>query len=98
MTKSEARRHYIKEWIMAALIILAIYLLAGCASATPRYDSAGNITGVDGYGFLRNLEIEQIKPDGSKLSIKSTSTSADVMKAGNELLGTVVNAAAKVSP
>ena len=79
------------------LIVLACFC-GGCAGATPQYDSQGNIIGVTGYGFLRDLEIEQVKPDGSKFSLKSKSTSADVLRAGNEVLGTVVNAASKATP
>ena len=99
MTKKEIIRRNITEvCVFLAIIGLCILMVfvMGCASATPRYDSAGNLIGVDGYGFLRDLEVEQVKPDGSKMSIKSKSTSADIMKAGNEILGTMTATAGKV--
>jgi hypothetical protein len=73
-------------------------MLTGCAAAKPEFDSAGSIIGISGYGFLRDLEVEQVKADGSRLTIKSKSTSADIMKAGNEILGTMVNGASKAMP
>ena len=83
--------------VILALLIATI-LCSGCAGARPEYDSNGNIIGVTGYGFLRDLEIEQVKPDGSKFSLKSKSTSADIMRSANEVLGTITATAAKVSP
>lgn len=85
------------DWLMILIFAGSLALLiTSCASATPRYDTNGNIVGVDGYGFLRDLEVKQVKPDGSSIEIKSKSTSADIMKAGNEILGTVTATAGKV--
>ena len=89
------------DWVMIILLAVILGLLicsTGCASATPRYDSAGNLAGIDGYGFLRDLEVKQVRADGSSFEIKSKSTSADIMKAGNELLGTVTATASKAMP
>lgn len=80
------------------LLFLFMIIFSGCASATPYYDTNGNVIGISGYGFLRNLEIEQVKSDGSKISIKSTSTSADVLRAGNEIIGTMIDGAGKAIP
>jgi hypothetical protein len=77
-------------------LMVAVFMTSGCAGAFPQYDMNGNIIGVTGYGFLRDLEIEQVKPDGSRFSLKSKSTTGDLMRAGNEIVGTAVNAAAKV--
>jgi hypothetical protein len=82
-------------------IIASIGLLCGCmgcAGVTPRYDTNGNIVGADAYGFLRDVTIYQKKADGSEIKFETKSTSADVMKAGNEILGTMVNGASKMMP
>ena len=98
------RNQTLSEGLLATagiLLLIAIavsVLCSGCASATPQYDTQGNIIGITGYGFLRDLEVSQTKPDGSSLTIKSKSTSADIMKAGNEILGTVTATAAKIAP
>ena len=84
--------------VLMALLIAFVLLISGCASATPRYDTQGNIIGIDGYGFFRDLEVSQVKADGSSLTIKSKSTSADIMKAGNEILGTMAGIAEKAKP
>jgi len=89
------------DWLMIGVLVASlalVFVCSGCASATPNYDSNGNITSISGYGFLRDLEFEQRKADGSYIKITSKSTSADIMKAGNELLGTVTATAAKVAP
>lgn len=89
---------YLMLLILLAAMALLVFSECGCASATPQYDSAGNIVGVTGYGFLRDLEIKQVKADGSSFELKSKSTSADIMKVGNEMLGTITATASKPMP
>ena len=78
--------------------LATVMLVSGCASATPQYDTQGNIVSITGYGFLRDLEVEQKKPDGSYVKISTRSTSGDVIKATNEVLGTLVDGAGKAMP
>lgn len=78
--------------VLAAIVVAA---LTGCASASPQFDTQGNVVGGTAYGFFRDMEIEQIKADGSRIKISSKSTTADIMNAGNQILGTMAGIADK---
>ena len=96
--QGQATKEAVYFLLAIAALVAFVLITSGCASATPQYDSNGNIISISGYGFLGDLEFEQRKPEGSGIKISSKSTSADIMKAGNELLGTVTATAAKIAP
>ena len=72
--------------------------LLGCASASSTFNERGDVIGGTSFGFGRDLEIHQVRPDGSEIIIKSRSTTSDAMRAGNEILGTAAGIASKMAP
>ena len=85
-----------KILIFAAVMAICI---CGCATAVV-YDADGKpVKSVTSYGAFRDIThtIETVKPDGTIIrdSLSSKSTTSDIMKAGNEIMGTIVNAASK---
>ena len=101
MSTRELERRAQKEafgFIIVVALVVLVLMCAGCATAKPEFDSQGNVVGVTSYGFMRDVKLEQVKPDGSRFTLETKSTSADIMRAGNELIGTAAGIAEKVKP
>lgn len=86
--------------ILACLV--SFTAICGCATATT-YDADGKpLKSVTSYGAFRDIvhTVETIKPDGTAVreTLSSKSTTSDLMRASNEILGTVSGVAAKVAP
>ena len=84
------------------ICFLLMLSLCGCATATI-YDANGRpVKSVTSYGAFRDIThgIRTILPNGTIIeeTLSSKSTTSDLMKATNEILGTVSGIAAKGSP
>ena len=81
--------------IIAVVTVFCLFSMTGCASVSPTFDDKGKVIGGSSFGFFRDMELDQtIKPDGSsRMIIKSKSNTSDVMRAGNEILGTAAGIA-----
>jgi hypothetical protein len=97
------------EWMCWALLVLIVAFLLLVAFTGCAHYSINPATGEgSSYGFLRNMSVAEEtiieeRADGtivttSKKAVTTTSTTADVLLGFNELLGTAVDAAAKVKP
>lgn len=85
--------------IFYLILSLSLLLLAqGCASAQIMDGDGVILYQIETRGFARNAEFDIVKPDGTRIHVKTESTTANVLQAGNEILGTVVNAAEKAKP
>lgn len=82
------------------IVVCFILSLCSCAHVTV-YDADGKpVKSVGGYGAFRDITHTTIKhPDGTtEETISTRSTTSDVMRATNEILGTVTATGAKLMP
>jgi len=96
--------------IIMISVLLVLLACQGCASYNVNRDSQGKILSVDTVGFLRTIRVSEEKEkvydktgkiilkEKSKLFVETSSNSADVMQAGNEMLGTAVGVARDLIP
>ena len=90
------------KYLLILIAVVTVFCLfsMGCASVNPTFDDKGKVIGGSSFGFFRDMELDQtIKPDGSsRMIIKSKSNTSDVMRAGNEILGTAAGIAGQAIP
>ena len=93
-------KRYMPDLLDAGIFaIMALWLaivLSGCATSK-LYDADGRILySVESHGFFRDGEAEITKPDGTRIRISSKSTTSEIMRAGNELIGTAAGIAGQL--
>jgi len=97
-------KKYSLNWLEWALLLMCATALAllitSCASVSPTFDDKGKVIGGSSYGFFRDMKLDQtVNSDGSsRMVIETKSTTSDIMKAGNEIIGTASGIASKLAP
>lgn len=93
--------------VLVCSLLLAL-ALAMCGTGCAHYTVDRETGEGSSYGFLRSMSVEretiiEFRADGSRVEtcrekIVTTSNTADILMGANELLGTVVDGAAKAMP
>ena len=89
------------DWLMILILAGSLALLmTSCATAEIRDKDGNIIKSISGRGMFRDIDHSITTfTDGTVTETLSTkSTTSDIMKAGNEIIGTASGIAAKVMP
>lgn len=86
-------------FVIAVVTVFCLFVM-GCATAEIRDKDGNLIKSITGKGMFRDIDHSiTTYPDGTVTETLSTkSTTSDIMKAGNEIIGTASGIAAKVMP